>query len=46
VATTVVMLLILASSTTRQDAILGLGLVLIGIPVFYLWRRTERPALR
>jgi APA family basic amino acid/polyamine antiporter len=46
VATTVVMLLILASSTTRQDAILGLGLVLIGIPVFYLWRRTERPASR
>jgi APA family basic amino acid/polyamine antiporter len=44
--TTVVMILILASSTTRQDAILGLVLVLIGIPVFYLWRRTERPALR
>jgi APA family basic amino acid/polyamine antiporter len=46
VLTTVVMVLILASSTTRQDAILGLGLVLIGIPVFYLWRRAERPALR
>ena len=46
VLTTVVMLLILASPTTRQDAILGLALVLIGIPVFYLWRRAERPALR
>jgi APA family basic amino acid/polyamine antiporter len=46
VLTTVVMVLILASPTTRQDAILGLALVLIGIPVFYLWRRTERPALR
>jgi APA family basic amino acid/polyamine antiporter len=46
VLTTVVMLLILASPTTRQDAILGLGLVLIGIPVFYLWRRVERPAVR
>jgi APA family basic amino acid/polyamine antiporter len=46
VLTTVVMVLILASPTTRQDAILGLGLVLIGIPVFYLWRRTERPAVR
>jgi APA family basic amino acid/polyamine antiporter len=46
VLTTVVMILILASATTRQDAILGLVLVLIGIPVFYLWRRTESPALR
>jgi APA family basic amino acid/polyamine antiporter len=44
--TTVVMILILASPTTRQDAILGLVLVLIGIPVFYLWRRAERPALQ
>jgi basic amino acid/polyamine antiporter, APA family len=44
--TTVVMILILASPTTRQDAILGLALVLIGIPVFYLWRRVETPALR
>src|SRR5918999_1752398 len=41
--TTIVMLLILASPSTRQDAILGLVLVLIGIPVFYLWRRAERP---
>jgi basic amino acid/polyamine antiporter, APA family len=46
VLTTVVMVLILASPTTRQDAILGLVLVLVGIPVFYLWRRTERPALQ
>ena len=46
VLTTVVMLLILASPTTRQDAILGLVLVLIGIPVFYLWRRAESPAPR
>jgi basic amino acid/polyamine antiporter, APA family len=46
VLTTVVMILILASPTTRQDAILGLALVLIGIPVFYLWRRVETPALR
>jgi basic amino acid/polyamine antiporter, APA family len=46
VLTTIVMILILASPTTRQDAILGLVLVLIGIPVFYLWRRTEGPAVR
>jgi APA family basic amino acid/polyamine antiporter len=46
VLTTVVMLLILASRTTRQDAILGLVLVLIGIPVFYLWRRVETPTVR
>jgi APA family basic amino acid/polyamine antiporter len=43
--TTIVMILILASPTTRQDAFLGLVLVLVGIPVFYLWRRTERVAL-
>jgi basic amino acid/polyamine antiporter, APA family len=46
VLTTIVMILILASPTTRQDAILGLVLVLIGIPVFYLWRRTDGPAVR
>jgi basic amino acid/polyamine antiporter, APA family len=46
VLTTIVMILILASPTTRQDAILGLGLVLIGIPVFYLWRRIDAPAMR
>ena len=39
--TTVVMLLILLSPSTRQDAFLGLALVLIGIPVFFLWRRVE-----
>src|SRR5918992_35616 len=44
--TTVVMILILASPVTRQDAILGLGLVVLGIPIFYLWRRTESPAVR
>jgi APA family basic amino acid/polyamine antiporter len=39
--TTLVMLLILLSPSTRQDAFLGLVLVLIGIPVFFLWRRGE-----
>src|SRR5690242_18850504 len=39
--TTLVMLLILLSPSTRQDAFLGLVLVLIGIPVFFLWRRVE-----
>ena len=39
--TTLVMLLILLSPSTRQDAFLGLLLVLIGIPVFFLWRRVE-----
>jgi APA family basic amino acid/polyamine antiporter len=42
--TTLVMLLILLSPSTRQDAFLGLVLVLIGIPVFFLWRRVESPA--
>src|ERR671928_1909873 len=39
--TTLVMLLILMSPSTRQDAFLGLVLVLIGIPVYFLWRRVE-----
>ena len=42
--TTLVMLLILLSPSTRQDAFLGLVLVLIGIPVFFLWRRAEPSA--
>jgi APA family basic amino acid/polyamine antiporter len=39
--TTVVMLLIVLSPSTRQDAFLGLVLVLLGIPVYFLWRRIE-----
>jgi APA family basic amino acid/polyamine antiporter len=39
-----VMVLLLLSPTTRTESISGLVLVLIGIPVFYLWRRAERPA--
>jgi len=42
--TTLVMLLILLSPATRQDAFLGLVLVLIGIPVYFLWRRAESPS--
>jgi len=38
-----VMLLLLLSPTTRTESISGLVLVLIGIPVFYLWRRAEGP---
>ena len=41
VLTSVVMLLILLSPSTRQDAFLGLVLVLIGIPVYFIWRRVE-----
>jgi APA family basic amino acid/polyamine antiporter len=39
--TTLVMLLIVLSPSTRQDAFLGLVLVLIGIPIYFLWRRVE-----
>jgi APA family basic amino acid/polyamine antiporter len=39
-----VMLLLLLSPTTRTESISGLVLVLIGIPVFYIWRRAEGPA--
>jgi basic amino acid/polyamine antiporter, APA family len=38
-----VMLLLLLSPTTRTESISGLVLVLIGIPVFILWRRVEGP---
>jgi APA family basic amino acid/polyamine antiporter len=36
-----VMLLILMEKTSRQDALLGLAVVLLGIPVYYLWRKAE-----
>lgn len=36
-----VMILILLSPTSRTEAVGGLVLVLIGIPVYYLWRRVE-----
>jgi APA family basic amino acid/polyamine antiporter len=39
-----VMVLLLLSPTTRTESISGLVLVLIGVPVFYLWRRVERGA--
>jgi hypothetical protein len=35
------MVLLLLSPTTRTESISGLVLVLIGIPVFYIWRRAE-----
>jgi APA family basic amino acid/polyamine antiporter len=39
--TTVVMLLILLSPSTRQDAFLGLAIVILGIPVYFIWRKVE-----
>ena len=39
--TTAVMVLILLSPSTRQDAFLGLVLVLLGIPVYFIWRKVE-----
>jgi APA family basic amino acid/polyamine antiporter len=36
-----VMVLILLSPTSRFQAVSGLVIVLIGIPVYYLWRRLE-----
>ena len=39
-----VMILLLLSPTTRTESISGLVLVLIGVPVFYLWRSAERPS--
>ena len=39
-----VMVLLLLAPTTRTESVSGLVLVVIGIPVFYLWRRVGRPA--
>jgi APA family basic amino acid/polyamine antiporter len=39
--TTAVMLLILLSPSTRQDAFLGLAIVIIGVPVYFVWRAVE-----
>jgi APA family basic amino acid/polyamine antiporter len=36
-----VMVLILLSPSSRQEAISGLVLVIIGIPVYFLWRKVE-----
>ena len=41
VLTTVVMLLILLAPSSRQDAFFGLAVVVIGVPVYFLWRRVE-----
>jgi basic amino acid/polyamine antiporter, APA family len=43
--TTAVMVLILLSPTTRMQALLGLVIVLLGVPVYFLWRGVERPSL-
>jgi APA family basic amino acid/polyamine antiporter len=34
-----VAVILLIAPQTRAQALTGLGLVLVGIPVFYLWRR-------
>jgi uncharacterized membrane protein len=39
VLTTAVMILILLSPSTRQDAFIGLAIVLVGIPVYFMWRK-------
>jgi basic amino acid/polyamine antiporter, APA family len=36
-----VMILILLSPTSRTEAVSGLVLVIVGIPVYYLWRKVE-----
>jgi APA family basic amino acid/polyamine antiporter len=41
VLTTAVMTLILLSPSTRQDAFLGLAIVLLGIPVYFVWRSSS-----
>jgi len=43
-AATVAVILLIADKT-RAQALSGLALVLIGVPVYYVWRRVERPAI-
>jgi APA family basic amino acid/polyamine antiporter len=40
-----VAVILLIADKTRAQAISGLVLVLIGVPVYYVWRRVERPPL-
>jgi basic amino acid/polyamine antiporter, APA family len=40
-----VMILILMSPQSRTEAVSGLVIVAIGIPVYYLWRAVEKPAV-
>ncbi len=44
VLTSVVMVLLLLSPTTRMQALLGLGLVILGVPVYFLWRGVDAKA--
>ena len=39
-----VMILILMSPHSRTEAVSGLVIVAIGIPVYFLWRAVERPS--
>lgn len=39
-----VMVLILLSPTSSMQALFGLGLVLLGIPVYFIWRKVEGSA--
>ncbi|MDQ6830844.1 MAG: amino acid permease [Gemmatimonadota bacterium] len=43
VLATLVAVSLLISGTTRLQAFIGLMLVLIGIPVYYFWRKVEAP---
>jgi len=45
VLTTAVMILLLISASTRQDAFLGLAIVLLGIPVYFIWRKSGATAM-
>jgi hypothetical protein len=40
---TAVAVILLIADKTRTQAFSGLVLVLLGVPVFYLWRRAEGP---
>jgi len=44
VMTALIAIALLVEGTTRTYSFLGLALVLLGVPVYYLWRRMVQPA--
>ena len=39
-----VSVILLIADKTRAQALSGLALVVLGVPVYFVWRRVERPA--
>ena len=42
VATSLIAIDLLVAPATRNYSLLGLALVLLGVPVYYIWKRIDR----